>query len=82
MNDCKHFQSLTPIPESDEYICNKCGWKFKILHVVDTEFEKLLEDKKAIEKKLNEKYGIPEKDWMVKAIEEALRSMGNKKSLK
>jgi hypothetical protein len=64
-NGCTHYKSLVPIEDGKEYFCLKCGWKFSITHIIDTEFEKLIEDTKELGD-----------SGIVKIIEEALRNMG------
>lgn len=47
MNDCKHYKSLVPVPNDEgDYVCVKCGWKFKVLHVVDPVFDAIIQKKK------------------------------------
>lgn len=69
MNDCTHHKSLVPINECKEYFCIKCGWKFKITHVVDTELELFLKDK----------YGIVEGSHFSSILEEAILTWAKNK---
>lgn len=46
MNDCSHTSSLVPVYNSkEEYICKKCGWYFKVIHVENQEFAELIRKK-------------------------------------